>query len=132
MEGAHELRGVRAVALRLFEVHVELRLRIPSELREAGTNLAIKEHETLREESTLLGRELREDLIVPAHEGEHLLAQAAVTLARRPRSDLHGRIRHLMREAISMHSEAIRGGVRFELADLDGLGQLRTQGRILH
>jgi len=38
----------------------------------------------------------------------------------------------LMREAISMHSEAIRGGVRFELADLDGLGQLRTQGRILH
>ena len=31
-----------------------------------------------------------------------------------------------------MHSEAIRGGVRFELADLDGLGQLRTQGRILH
>ena len=30
----------------------------------------------------------------------------------------------LMREAISMHSEAIRGGVRFELADLDGLGPL--------
>ena len=29
----------------------------------------------------------------------------------------------LMREAISMHSEAIRGGVRFELADLDGIGQ---------
>jgi hypothetical protein len=110
MESAHELRGVRAVALRLFEVHVELRLRIPSELREAGTNLAIQEHETLREEPTLLGRELREDLIVPAHEGEHLLAQAAVTLARRPRSDLHGRIRHLMREAISMQLEAIRGG----------------------
>jgi hypothetical protein len=107
MEGAHELRGVRAVALRLFEVHVELRLRIPSEFGEAGTNLAIQEHETLREESALLGRELREDLIVPAHEGEHLLAQAAVTLARRPRSDLHGRIRHLMREAISMQLEAI-------------------------
>ena len=107
MEGADELRGVRAVALRLFEVHVELRLRIPRELREAGPNLAIKEHETLREEPALLGRELREDLIVRAHEGEHLLAQAAVTLARRPRSDLHGRIRHLMREAISMQLEAI-------------------------
>ena len=112
MEGAHELRGVRAVALRLFEVHVELRLRIPREFGEAGTNLAIQEHESLREESTLLGRELREDLIVPAHEGEHLLAQAAVTLARRPRSDLHGRIRHLMREAISMHSEGHQHALR--------------------
>jgi hypothetical protein len=40
----------------------------------------------------------------------------------------------LMREAISMRSEAIRGGVRLELADLDGLGQLplRSQVRILH
>ena len=116
--------------LRLFEVHVELRLRIPCELREARPDLAIQEHEAFREEPTLLGRELREDLIVSAHESEHLFAQAAVTLARRPRSDLHGRVRHLMREAISMQLEAISMHSEGHQHAIRGHQQaLRGQGR---